>query len=121
MSGTGGSGGNAGTGGAGGTAGTGGTGGIESDSCCVAHTAPGCSDATAETCVCALLPDCCTATWDGACAQIVAEKYCQQGVRDCVCGNGLNQWQQATCCSTSWTNACDIVAVSKCTAVAGCH
>lgn len=119
--GAGGTGGVSGTGGTGGVSGTGGTGGTESRDCCTAHASAGCQDPNVETCVCALLPDCCTDTWDGACAQIVTEKYCQPGVRDCVCNPPPDGWDQNSCCATSWTNLCDATAVSKCGAVAGCH
>jgi len=91
-----------------------------SGSCCSAHDTPGCSNADLQVCVCENLPDCCTKAWSDACAFIVKQKYCQAGVRDCVCGTGDAQWGQNQCCETQWSASCDSVAELKCTAVAGC-
>jgi hypothetical protein len=89
-------------------------------SCCVAHDTPGCSNADLQVCVCEKLSSCCTEKWGAACVLIVEQKYCQTGVRDCVCGSGADQWMQTACCDSSWTNFCDEVAESKCDAVRGC-
>ena len=70
----------------------------------------GCNDPATEQCVCELLPDCCTDAWDAVCAQLVNEFHCQEGVRPCVC----EEWEQATCCNTQWTDFCTITAEEKC-------
>jgi hypothetical protein len=74
-----------------------------------------------QSCVCANLPDCCEDTWDESCVLIVAAKYCQPGVRDCVCGDAPAGWEQTQCCETEWNNFCDVTATSKCGAMPGCH
>jgi hypothetical protein len=89
-------------------------------SCCSAQTTPGCDNPDLELCVCTTNPSCCTLAWTLACALIVQQKYCQAGVRDCVCGSDAGQWGQITCCSTDWTPSCDTVATTKCGAVQGC-
>jgi hypothetical protein len=89
-------------------------------SCCAKHDAPGCGNADLQVCVCEKLPSCCTKAWDAACVFLVEQKYCQPGVRDCVCGTGSDQWGQAQCCDTEWSASCDSVAEIKCGAVAGC-
>jgi hypothetical protein len=71
--------------------------------------------------VCELLPSCCTDAWSTACVLIVEQKYCQPGVRECVCGTEDGQWGQASCCEVAWTDVfCDGVAVDKCSATPGC-
>jgi hypothetical protein len=89
-------------------------------SCCVAQTTPGCSNADLEVCVCEKDQSCCTTAWALPCVLIVQQKYCQAGVRDCVCGTDAGQWAQTSCCSTDWTATCDSVASLKCSAVTGC-
>jgi hypothetical protein len=89
-------------------------------SCCAKHDAPGCGNADLQVCVCEKLPSCCTKAWDAACVFLVEQKYCQAGVRDCVCGTGSDQWGQAQCCDSEWSSSCDSVAEIKCGAVAGC-
>lgn len=91
-------------------------------SCCAAHATPGCSNAALQVCVCEKLPSCCTEGWTEPCALIVEQKYCQEGVRECVCGPDVDagQWDQSNCCMKSWTNFCDTVAESKCNATPGC-
>jgi hypothetical protein len=91
-----------------------------SGSCCSAHDTPGCGNADLQVCVCEKLPECCTKAWTDACVFIVAQKYCQAGVRDCVCGTGTAQWGQTQCCESQWSASCDSVAELKCNAVAGC-
>lgn len=99
----------------------GGDGGIRDvGSCCVTQTTPGCSNASLEVCVCQMVPTCCTAAWAEECVLLVQQKYCQPGVRDCVCGADAGQWDQTSCCSTDWTSTCDSVATLKCSAVQGC-
>jgi len=87
-----------------------------SGSCCAERDTPGCGDATLEVCVCEKDPTCCTSDWGKRCVFIVEQKYCQDGVRDCVC----NTWGKTSCCGTDWTSTCDTVGVSKCNAVQGC-
>jgi len=90
-------------------------------SCCEEHTTPGCSNADLQVCVCEKVPSCCTTAWNTPCVLIVKEKYCQPGVRDCVCGTDAGQWGQTSCCDTEWTETfCNQVAETKCGAVAGC-
>ena len=91
-------------------------GNIVKGACCATHTTPGCDDSAVETCICALLSDCCTKQWDSVCVQLVREKHCEDGVRTCVC----DQWQQSSCCDTQWTNACGLIAESKCGAQPSC-
>jgi hypothetical protein len=89
-------------------------------SCCAAHPTPGCGNADLQVCVCEKLPSCCTTAWTAACAFIVQEKFCQAGVRDCVCGTAQGQWGQAQCCASEWSSTCDSVAQLKCNAAPGC-
>ncbi|HEX7480386.1 MAG TPA: hypothetical protein VF331_21475 [Polyangiales bacterium] len=89
-------------------------------SCCAVQTTPGCGNADLEVCVCEKDPTCCSKSWAQQCVFLVQQKYCQAGVRDCVCGTGSGQWGQTACCSTDWTPSCDSVAQIKCGAVAGC-
>lgn len=84
--------------------------------CCQAGTEAGCSDPSVEECICALVPDCCTDKWDAICAQLVREKHCEPGVRQCVC----EEWQQANCCEAAWTGFCAITAEEKCSAEPEC-
>lgn len=90
-------------------------------SCCAAHDNAGCSNADLQVCVCEKLPSCCTDVWDATCVLIVKQKYCQAGVRDCVCGDGPMQWGQHACCDSSWSDTfCNQVAEQKCGATPGC-
>lgn len=96
-------------------------GAIGMGSCCSEHDTPGCSNADLQVCVCEMVPSCCTEAWNAACVLFVTQKYCQPGVRECVCGDGPDQWQQHSCCELDWTdNFCDSVAVEHCGAVPGC-
>jgi hypothetical protein len=108
--------------GEGGATGEGGTDGGPRDigSCCSAQTTPGCGDPNLEVCVCEKDSTCCTVAWGLQCAFIVQQKYCQPGVRDCVCGSDAGQWDQTTCCTTDWNSTCDSVATLKCGAAQGC-
>lgn len=92
-------------------------GGDGQGSCCEARNAPGCSDAAVEECVCALVPDCCSAQWDAVCVQLVNERFCEDGVRECVC----EEWMQGDCCSDRWTSFCAITAEEKCGAGPSCN
>jgi hypothetical protein len=89
-------------------------------SCCSEQTTPGCSNPDLEVCVCEKDQSCCTTAWSLPCVLIVQQKYCQPGVRDCVCGVDAGQWGQTQCCNTDWTSTCDSVATLKCSAVQGC-
>jgi hypothetical protein len=89
-------------------------------SCCMVQSTPGCSNASLEVCVCEKDPTCCTTAWTAPCVLIVQQKYCQPGVRDCVCGTDAGQWGQTDCCTTDWNSTCDSVANLKCNAVQGC-
>jgi hypothetical protein len=89
-------------------------------SCCTAQTTPGCDDPTVELCVCNKIPSCCTTAWTAPCALIVQDKWCQPGVRDCVCGTDAGQWGQMSCCMSDWTSFCDSVGTNKCGETTGC-
>jgi hypothetical protein len=90
-------------------------------SCCMEHDTPGCSNADLQVCVCEKLTACCTDAWSAPCVLIVQQKYCQPGVRDCVCGDGDGQWGRHSCCDQDWSDAfCNDVAQSKCGAMTGC-
>lgn len=89
-------------------------------SCCMEQTTPGCSNPDLEVCVCEKDQTCCTTAWALPCVLIVQQKYCQPGVRDCVCGTDAGQWGQTPCCKKDWTSTCDSVATLKCNAVQGC-
>jgi hypothetical protein len=67
-------------------------------------------------------PDCCTKAWSLACTLLVQDKYCQPGVRDCVCGTDVDagQWAQTTCCAIDWNSDCNTIATAKCGAAQGC-
>ena len=93
---------------------------MNTGSCCEKSDKPGCGTPETQACVCALQPACCTTAWTETCTFVVAQKFCQPGVRECVCGNGMGQWQQFECCAQSWSDTCDSVAVNKCSARAGC-
>jgi hypothetical protein len=91
-------------------------------SCCSEHDTPGCSNASLQVCVCEKLTECCTEAWSTACVLIVTDKYCQPGVRDCVCGNADGQWNQPQCCNVAWSDTfCDSTAVNHCGAMPGCN
>jgi hypothetical protein len=91
-------------------------------SCCSTQTTPGCDNADLELCVCNKIPTCCTTAWNAPCVTLVQQKYCQLGVRDCVCGTDAGQWAQTSCCTSDWTTnpVCDSVATNKCGATQGC-
>ncbi len=91
-----------------------------SGGCCEEHAEPGCEDLETQTCVCDKLPECCTDTWDLPCVLIVEQKYCEPGVRECVCGDAPDGWEQTQCCETQWTNFCNETAIIKCGARASC-
>lgn len=94
---------------------------LSAGSCCEQHAEPGCDNAEIQACVCDKLPDCCTTTWDLPCTLIVTQKFCEPGVRECVCGPAAEGgWEQTQCCETEWTSFCDETAVIKCDAKAGC-
>jgi hypothetical protein len=95
-------------------------GSIGTESCCTVHDSPGCSNADMQVCVCEKISSCCTDKWDQGCVLIVTERRCQEGVRDCVCGDGPNQWGQHVCCDSSWGSTCDTTARSLCDAKRGC-
>lgn len=92
-----------------------------SGSCCAEQPTPGCGNADLQVCVCEKIPSCCTVRWDTACVLIVEQKYCQEGVRECVCGSGDEQWGQQECCDEQWSSSCDSVAELKCDAAPGCR
>jgi hypothetical protein len=90
-------------------------------SCCAEHSTPGCSNADLVVCVCEKLSTCCTTAWDYACVLLVKQKYCQPGIRDCVCGDGAGQKGQHSCCDVDWSDTfCDSVAKNQCGAASGC-
>jgi hypothetical protein len=93
---------------------------IGTESCCAVHDSPGCSNADLQVCVCEKIATCCTDKWDEACVLIVEGRWCQEGVRDCVCLDGQGQWGQHACCDSSWGSTCDTTARSKCGAKRGC-
>jgi hypothetical protein len=95
-------------------------GAIGAGSCCSEHDTPGCSNADLQVCVCEMVPQCCTESWGAPCVLFVTQKYCQPGVRECVCGDGQGQWGQSSCCDLEWADFCDSVAETKCDAVPGC-
>lgn len=95
-------------------------GSIGTESCCAVHDSPGCTNADLQVCVCEKLSSCCTDKWDQACVLIVKERRCQEGVRDCVCLDGPNQWGQHVCCDSSWGSTCDTTARDLCGAKRGC-
>jgi hypothetical protein len=92
---------------------------VERGSCCEAHEGTGCNDPAIEACVCAAdaLPDCCDKKWDVFCVEIVKQRYCEKGIRQCVC----MEWQQEGCCTVEWTESiCETTAELKCGASGGC-
>ena len=93
---------------------------IGTGGCCEEHADPGCEDAQIEACVCEKLPDCCADKWVLPCVLIVEQKFCEPGVRECVCGPAPDGWQQTQCCETQWTDFCKETAIIKCGARAGC-
>lgn len=101
-------------------AGTGPSRATNTGSCCSTSAEPGCGDSALQQCVCALQPSCCSEAWTQACTFVIAHKYCQPGVRECVCGSAEGQWKQADCCAQGWTDTCESVAIHKCGADPGC-
>jgi hypothetical protein len=91
-----------------------------SGSCCSEHDTAGCGNADLMVCVCEKDPSCCTKAWSRQCVFIVEQKFCQPGIRDCVCGSADGQWGQTKCCESEWSSTCDSVAKLKCEAVPGC-
>lgn len=57
----------------------------EKETCCEAHSSPGCDDPDVEQCVCALAPSCCQQAWDPSCPMI-AQAVCNACVGS-VCGD----------------------------------
>jgi hypothetical protein len=87
-------------------------------SCCSAHDNAGCNNADLMVCVCEKDVTCCTKSWGPGCAAIVNSRFCQEGVRECVCDpNG--KVGQEKCCS-EWTRTCDVYAQGQCEALPGC-
>lgn len=84
--------------------------------CCAAHAEPGCSEPEVESCICDLLPDCCTDSWDALCVQLYNEQHCGDGVRECVC----KDWELDRCCTESWTTLCALTAEEKCGGTPSC-
>ncbi len=82
-------------------------------SCCEEHATGGCNNTALMVCVCEKNETCCTKEWTKGCAFFVQQKYCQDGVRDCV-----EMWSPG--CKGNWTSSCDTVAKNKCMAVQGC-
>jgi len=110
-------------GGLGGEGGASGTGSLQEDlgPCCEAHDGPGCQDQATAECVCSVIPSCCTDRWEEACAIMVTQKHCEAGIRDCVCGDGADQWQlDSQCCMGDWSALCQSTAVQKCVAKDSC-
>ena len=95
---------------------------LSTASCCEEHAEPGCNNAQTQACVCEKLPDCCTATWDMACMFIATDRFCEPGVRECVCGPAAEGgWELTDCCETYWDETlCDRTAVIKCGAKEDC-
>lgn len=91
-------------------------------SCCEAGLQSGCDDALIETCVCDVMPECCTQQWTAACAAAVEELICgecqvdagqndcceispdpgcvDQAVAECVC------MSDSYCCEFAWDSQC---------------
>lgn len=113
----------------GGTSDTGGTDEPESTACCAAHSTPGCDDKAVEECVCEYGPDCCSGSWSELCVEFVRQRFCDPGVRECVCNAEDDPepgWgQNAVCCegpNAKWTDTfCEEIAASKCGATVGCR
>jgi hypothetical protein len=94
---------------------------VESTDCCAEHTSSGCEDSAIQTCICEMLPDCCSKAWSRSCVLLTEGHYCEPAVRDCVCKpEAEGGWAQESCCSQEWTNLCEYVASEKCKAEARC-
>ncbi len=48
------------------------------EGCCTPHESPGCSDSTVASCVCDVLPSCCTEEWTDTCVVLVEQLKCGQ-------------------------------------------
>jgi hypothetical protein len=92
--------------------------------CCTPSEAPGCHEAGAEACVCALDPYCCDVAWDDACVEVATWSDCaaclvpepprpedccrglgghgcaDEYVQDCVCA--IDPY----CCDVAWDEYC---------------
>jgi len=88
---------------------------LSTGSCREEHLEPGCLDPETQACVCELLPDCCTVTWDAPCVLIVTQRFCEPEIRACVCGPvAEGGCEMADCCDTIWSDFCETVAKERC-------
>ncbi len=104
--------------------------------CCAANGSPGCEDRTCCDSVCAVDAVCCTAGWDGLCAQRAGElcpDLCSggcPGTGDCCQANGTPGCSDPTCCelvcaddpaccgpATGWDALCASKAEMLCTSL----
>ena len=91
------------------------------DSCLVAHAAAGCSDSECCSTVCALIPECCSLTWDTSCAAL-ADSNCaglcgatasgsctsthsNGGCSDAACCSAVCA-KDPPCCDVAWDTTC---------------
>ena len=66
--------------------------------CCDPHDSPGCDDAEAETCVCDLVPGCCTDNWTYDCVLAAKLVGCDNCGPPPACGDGTCQPQSGESC-----------------------
>jgi subtilisin family serine protease len=100
---------------------------LGTQSCCVGHTSPGCTNSAVQACVCAKDSSCCSWQWTATCA-LLAEG-CGYCTGDCCAANdspGCNTTatpcescvcaQYSFCCSDkgSWNSICAGIAQQEC-------
>jgi hypothetical protein len=54
--------------------------------CCTAHSGPQCDNSSCSTCVCGLLPSCCSDTWSERCVGLANGEEDSGCSSDCLCG-----------------------------------
>lgn len=94
--------------------------------CCVAH-GPGCADLVVASCVCDIMPECCTSAWTAECVRAVSSQGCGVCPYDASCGNGICDASETCsscdrdcgpcfgdCCAAHDTLGCERIGVQDC-------
>ena len=100
------------------------------DSCLTVHANPGCSDSECCSSVCALVPECCSVTWDESCRSLAdstcvglcgvtasgscTSAHANGGCSDPACCAAVCA-QDPVCCDTVWDGTCVIETEFYCT------
>ncbi len=94
--------------------------------CCDTH-GPGCSDYNIETCVCDVIPSCCTVEWDASCVAAVDAMGCGACEPATLCGDGICEGDEdcvtcgfdcglcpGECCTAHDSPGCEDTAAQTC-------